>query len=287
MKSRRTALTCGPFGESGTYTSASWHVYHGTRGPFGANFTSATTQNTIGNSNYNALEVTLRHTSGNLQLLAASTFSKSIDQSSSLAEQINPVNYSLTRAPSAFNIPQNFIVSLRYEIPMEQLTRHSNEWTSGWAISDISRFSNGFPVTMFNNGDTSLLGTQPNGVNNFGVDLPDYTPGNLHLNHHPQNGSPYFNIALFSVPPLGSYGTSPRRFFYGPGQEDFDIALLKDTRLGSDRSLELRLETFNIFNHSQFFGAGSVNGVIGTPGFGSVVSAGNHRLAQVAARFSF
>ncbi len=59
--------------------------------------------------------------------------------------------------------------------------RRSNQWTAGWAVSGIARFSTGFPVTLFNNGDTSLLGTEPNGVNDYGVDLPNYTPGPLNL----------------------------------------------------------------------------------------------------------
>ena len=53
--------TCGPFGESGTYTTRSGQVIQGTRGPFDANFAAITYQKTIGNSNYNALEVSLRH----------------------------------------------------------------------------------------------------------------------------------------------------------------------------------------------------------------------------------
>lgn len=119
------------------------------------------------------------------------------------------------------------------------------------------------------------------------VDFSRYLPDPFGPGYDPHNVTPYFNTALFSVPPLGSYGTSPRRFFDGPGQEDFDIALLKVTHLGRHKNLELRLETFNTFNHSQFFGAGSVNGIIGTPGFGSVVNAESPRLTQVAARFSF
>jgi hypothetical protein len=279
--------TCGPFGESGTYVSSSGKVYHGTRGPFGSAFTSATTEHAMGNSEYNALEVTLRHTSGRMEFLAGYTYSKSMDQSSSLAEQVNPLNYRLTEAPSAFDLTHRFVASYSYELPFEALFRRRNCLTWGWSISGITQFSTGFPVTLFNNGDTSLLGTQPNGVNNFGVDLPDFTPGPLKLNSDPRNGRSYFNTALFSIPPLGSSGTAARRFFYGPGMNNFDLALLKNVRLSESKSLEIRLETFNTFNHAQFFGAGGVNGVIGTPAFGQVVSADAPRLIQIAAKLIF
>ena len=84
---------------------------------------------------------------------------------------------------------------------------------------------------MFNNNDTSLLGTIPNGINNNGVDTPDYMPGNLDVNTNPRNGKPAFNTALFSLPDLGHVGTAARRFFYGPGMANFDVALHKNVRL--------------------------------------------------------
>jgi hypothetical protein len=279
--------TCGPFGESGTYISSSGKVYDGTRGPVGSDFTSATTEHAMGNSDYNALEITLRHTSGPMEFLAGYTYSKSMDNSSSLAEEVNPLNYELTEAPSDFDLTHNFVASYSYRLPVEALFRRRNRLTSGWSVSGITQFSTGFPVTLFNNGDTSLLGTEPNGVNNFGVDLPDFTPGPLELNANPRNGRSYFNTALFSIPPLGSSGTAARRFFYGPGMNNFDLAILKNVPLSESKSFEIRLETFNTFNHTQFFGAGAVNGVIGTPAFGQVVSAEPPRLIQIAAKFVF
>src|ERR1700683_5481179 len=81
---------CGPFGEDTTYTSSTGQVFHGTRGPLGSNFGSNANQATIGNSNYNALQVILNHTSGRLNVLAGYTYSKSQDQSSNLGEEVNP-----------------------------------------------------------------------------------------------------------------------------------------------------------------------------------------------------
>jgi hypothetical protein len=278
---------CGPFLEGNTYITVSKQTISGTRGPLGANFGSDTNQATIGNSNYNALEVTLRHTSGRLEILGGYTYSKSLDQASNLGEEINPLNPALSKALSAFDVKQNFVVSYNYQLPVDRLFGVSNRWTQGWAISGITRFSTGFPVTLYNYGDNSLLGTEPNGVNNFGVDEPQYTPGALEVNHNPRNGQPYFNTSLFSLQPLGEPGNAKRRFFYGPGIDNYDMALLKNVPLTESKSLQLRFEGFNVFNHAQFFGPASVNGNINSSSFGEVVGAAAPRLMQAAVKFIF
>ena len=278
---------CGPFNESNVFTTASGQVINGTRGPLGPNFGSDTLETTIGNSNYNSLQVTLRHTSGPLQLLAAYTYSKSLDQSSNLGEEVNPLNPSLSRALSAFDITQNFVVSYNYQLPFTRLFHATNRWTEGWELSGITRFSTGFPVTLINYGDNSLLGAEPNGINNYGVDEPDVAPGSLNLNHNPRNGQPYFNAALFSDNALGTPGNASRRYFHGPGMENFDMALLKNLRLTESKSLQFRLEGFNVFNHAQFFGPQAVDGNISSATFGQVVSAAAPRLVQVGAKFIF
>jgi hypothetical protein len=277
---------CGPFLEGNIYQTVSVPVY-GTRGPLGFNFGSDTNQATVGNSNYNALEVTLRHTSGRLEILAGYTYGKSLDQASNLGEEINPINPALSRALSAFDVKHNFVVSYSYQLPLERLFRASNRWTQGWTISGITRFSTGFPVTLYNYGDNSLLGAEPNGVNNYGVDEPDYTPGSLALNHNPRNGEPYFNTSLFSLQPLGEPGNAKRRFFYGPGIDNYDMALLKTIPLTESKSLQFRFEGFNVFNHAQFYGPASVNGNINSSSFGEVVSAAPPRLMQAAVKFTF
>lgn len=279
--------TCGPFGESGTYTTPMGAVIHGTRGPFSSQFAAVTYQKTIANSDYNALQINLRHNSGPLEFMVGYTYSKSIDLSSSLAEAVNPLNPKLSRALSAFDMRHNFVVSHRYQLPLSKVFRCQNLWTEGWAFSGLTRFATGFPVTLYNNNDTSLLGTIPNGINNNGVDTPNFAPGNLKINTNPRNGNPAFNTALFSLPALGQIGTAPRRFFDGPGIYNFDMALEKSVRLSDSKSLEFRLEAFNVFNHAQFFGPAAVNGNISSANFGEVVSAAAPRLVQLAAKFFF
>ncbi len=280
-------VPCGPFGEDTTYTTSTGTVYNGTRGPLGSNFGSNANQATIGNSNYNALQITLRHTSKRLNVLAGYTFSKSQDQSSNIGEEVNPLDPSLSKALSAFDVKHNFVVSYSYQLPVEKLFRATNRWTEGWELSGITRFSTGLPVTLVNFGDNSLLGSEPNGINNFGVDEPDYNGGPLHLNHNLRNGLSYFNTAQFSQNALGSPGTAQRRFFYGPGMDNYDMALLKNVRVTEAKSFQFRIEAFNAFNHAQFFGPQAVDGNIDSSTFGQVISAAPPRLMQLGVKFFF
>ena len=79
-------------------------------------------------------------------------------------------------------------------------------------------------------------------------------PGPLQIQTNPRSGQPEFNASLFSLPALGQLGTASRRFFYGPGMENFDVSLERQVRLREGKTLLLRAEAFNIFNHAQFYG---------------------------------
>ncbi len=279
--------TCGPFQESNVFTTASGQVINGTRGPLGPDFGSDTNQASIGKSNYNSLQLSLRHTSGRLELSAGYTYGKSLDDSSNLGEEINPINPRLSYALSSFDIRHNFVVSYNYKIPFDTLFGATNRWTQGWEVSGITHFSSGLPVTLVNYGDNSLLGSEPNGINNYGVDEPDYNGGVLDLNQNPRNGRSYFNTSQFSENAMGTPGTAKRRFFYGPGINNYDMALLKKVRVTESKSLQFRVEGFNVFNHTQFFGPQSVDGNIGSSSFGQVVSANPPRLVQLGVKFLF
>ena len=145
----------------------------------------------------------------------------------------------------------------------------------------------GLPVTLASFGDNALINVQNNGINGVSIDLPNVVPGNLGINHNPRNGQPYFNTSLFTPNALGTQGNAARRPFYGPGMENFDVALHKVTKFGEAKTLELRFELFNVFNHAQFFGPNAVNGNIDSATFGYVTQAAPPRIAQVAAKFNF
>jgi hypothetical protein len=279
--------TCGPFGEDAAYTSASGKVYQGTRVGLGPNYGSMTAQQSVGNSDYNALEVTLRFTPGKQStMLIGYTYSKSIDQASNLGEQTNPFDAALTRVISAFDMTQDFVATYTYGLPFDRFFRR-NRFSEGWTLSGTTRFSTGFPVTLADDSDRSLLGTLGNGVNNELLDTPQMISGRLEINTNPRNGQPEFNTSLFAPETLGQLGNAARRFFYGPGIENFDMEMSKTLPLTESKSLDFRLEAFNVFNHAQFYGAAAVDGEINDPAFGHVVSAAAPRLVQAAVKFHF
>jgi outer membrane receptor protein involved in Fe transport len=281
------SATCGPFGENGTYTRADGSVITGTRTALGADYGSVTKQTSIGYSRYNGVELNLHYTKGAASILAGYTYSKSVDVSSNLGEQVDPFDVARSEAPSAYDMRHNFVVSYTYELPLERLSGRRNQLTSGWSLAGTTRLSSGFPVTLYNPTDISLLGTFGNGVNNNLLDTPNYEGGcDLKVNHDPAEG-PAFNTGCFSVPAPGQLGNAPRRSFYGPGIENVDLALIKRTAFTKTRILEIRLETFNTFNHPQFFGAGAVDGNVVSPTFGQIISAAAPRFIQLAAKFVF
>jgi hypothetical protein len=133
------------------------------------------------------------------------------------------------------------------------------------------------------------LGTRFTGPTSQGIDEPDFTPGPLNITdprkYDPATGAnPYFNESLFAQEPLGRLGTSSREFFHGPGLNSWDLAVHKDIRLTEGKTLQLRGEFFNAFNHAQF---GSPTGNILSGAFGVVTSARLPRIGQVAAKILF
>ena len=110
--------TCGPFSEGGYFTMASGSDSAGRADRSSADFDGITYQKTLGFSNYNALMflcVTKQAAASNL--MAGYTYSKSLDDSSSLSEPVYPFDPALTKAISAFDMRHNFVVSYRYQLP--------------------------------------------------------------------------------------------------------------------------------------------------------------------------
>jgi hypothetical protein len=280
---------CGPFGENLVYTRADGAVVNGTRSPYPNTIGTDAVYQNMGNANYNSLQASLKRTAGPLTLLASYTYGKAMDWVSSIQEQVNPFDFRKEYAVSAFDLKHNFVVSYNYELPFDKLFRTSNRLTHGWAISGVSRFSTGLPVTFQSFGDNALVQVQNNGVNSVSIDLPDYNPSlsPLNINHDPRKNPLAFNTALFTPNALGTFGTSSRRFFYGPGINNYDMAVHKVTRLTESTSLEFRFETFNTFNHAQFDGAGSVDGNRDDATFGQILKSQPGRISQVALKLQF
>ena len=280
---------CGPFGEDGTFTLPSGQVIHSARTVFQNGLGSNGLFITTANSSYNALEVSVRHSTHRAAVLASYTYGKSMDDASSwgpgvrdAGEQINPINPGLSRALSAFDMTHNFVVSYSYELPFDKLLP-ANRLTRGWIITGITRYTTGLPVTINEQDDNSLLGTWCTGPTCSVVDTPNYTRGPLGFTN-PRSGKPYFNTSVFTPEALGQLGNSRRRFFHGPGFANWDFGLTKNVLLTESKSLQFRVEFFNIFNHTNF---GAPEGDIINSSFGLVTSAMDPRIGQVALKFLF
>ncbi len=94
----------------------------------------------------------------------------------------------------------------------------------------------------------------------------------------------FFNPDAFQRAAYGAVGNAGRNNFHGMGINNFDFSLMKDTKLTETTRIELRLEFFNFFNHTQF-GAPTSN--INSANFGRTLSARDPRFVQLAAKFYF
>ncbi len=308
---------CGPFGENTVYTPAGQPAVIGTRQPFsGVELTPAqattSTGSTIGTklpdgnygvipfgndsyfitagaSNYNSAQVNWRHTSGRSQMLLGYTYSKAIDNSSGYGEQINPYNPRLTRGLSAFDSTHNFVFSYNYLLPFDRLGG-PRRLTNGWSVSGITRFQTGLPVTLVETDDRSLEGTAFGGPIILSADTPNIV-GPIDITDPRKTGGQYFSPAAFTWSDLGQEGTARRRFFHGPGVNNWDFAVVKDTAISERVHLEFRAELFNIFNHAQFLTPSGITGFSGgvasTAGFGQVSQTLPPRIGQFALKLNF
>jgi hypothetical protein len=311
--------TCGGFGEGGQYTLPAGVGYPSSATPnvelvpplqcgpanpsnpcivnttysvLGPSFGDVPYESTIAHSSYNSLQVELKHTGNLSTFLIGYTYSKCMDNASGLQEGVNPFNPERSIGLCIFDVTNNFVASYETRLPFDRWFNTTEGWknklAAGWAISGITNFVSGLPVTMVEADDNSFTGTQGGEAQ---IDLPDYNPsgGPLYANKNPRSGLPYFNTNLFSAEPLGTIGNSRRRFFHGPGLNNWDMALLKDSKLTESKTLQFRFEAFNIWNHAQFSAQNSSGfGTYGSSGFG-VISAtyGQPRVLQAALKFLF
>ena len=113
-----------------------------------------------------------------------------------MGEQLNPINPRQSRAISAWDQKHDFVASYTWRSRRSGFSARSNRLTDDWSLSGTTRFATGFPVTLYDNSDNSLLGTLGNGVNNYLLDTPQYLPGPLQINTNGRNG------ARHSIPPF-------------------------------------------------------------------------------------
>ena len=100
----------------------------------------------------------------------------------------------------------------------------------------------------------------------------------------PQTVNQWFNAAAFAQPAANQFGSSPNGVLRGPGTHLTDLGVFKNFRIGDQLRLQYRLEMFNAFNQTQFSGVGTT---LGTPTFGTVTSAGEPRMIEMALKLTF
>jgi hypothetical protein len=254
----------------------------------------------IANSNYNAMEVSLRKRFAHgLSFLASYTLSKTIDDVSSFnitgsASQSvagendlaqNPFDLSAERGRSMFDSRNRLVISYNWNLPF---WNHPENWyqhiLGNWQANGITTLMSGTPFTVYDSQDVSLQGGAPE-ISGFSSNRPDLI-GNP--NNGPRTPQEWFNVSAFQrldpTTQAGQFGNEGRNVVQGPGYQQWDFSLFKDIPIREAMRLQFRAEFFNVFNHANFRLPDSD---ISSPTFGQIQNALPGRLVQLALKFLF
>jgi hypothetical protein len=257
---------------------------------------------TMGNSNYNSLQVGLKKSlSHGLQFTANYTWAHALDNGSGFentsfggggfgalasSRAYNPYVPSLNYGNSAYDAPQRLVIGYTYQIPgFHSDSALVSRATKGWIISGITTFQSGFPMDVVDSLGASLH-CYPQNSDFACMDVPNVVAPIQYLNPK-LTGNQYFSASSFAPAPAGTFGDAPRNLLHGPGINNFDFQLSKDTAITESTRLETRIEFYNIFNHTQFTAAGMVTDINQGTNFGREFEDVGPRLIQLAAKFYF
>ncbi|HTV56061.1 MAG TPA: TonB-dependent receptor, partial [Terriglobia bacterium] len=214
-------------------------------------------------SNYNALELKLqKNVSHGLEFLADYTWSKSLDYDEPIMGQAQTyTDQDAAYGPSSWDLQNRFVGSWVYMLPFGQGGRFANNGllsrlVAGWEFDGISTINTGPPFSL----------TLNSGVNNGAPSWPNRICDGALSN---PTASRWFNTACFVAPPEYTFGNSARDLLFGPGTIDFDLAIVKNTRLTERMNLQFRAEAFNAFNTPNF-SVEDLNTAIGSPTAGVI-----------------
>lgn len=247
------------------------------------------------NSSFNSLQTTLqKHYSKGFTTMINYTWSKSLDTTpanmgiTGVAQGSNsPVPWYMTgrrqfdSGPSEFDHRHRFVASYVYDVPK---FAGSNLFVrtalGGWQLSGIFTVQSGGPLTLLAGKDQSQTG--------IGSDRAVYLGGAAYGSDAcTGSGScvSYLNRAAFGLPATGAWGNMGKGALYGPKLVNWDAGVFKDFPLGTERyHLQFRAEFFNIFNHANF---NNPNVTQSNGGFGTITSAQDPRIGQLALKFLF
>ena len=241
-----------------------------------------------GNSTYHAMQLSLKKRfAAGYSILSSYTFSKFIDMAaddghgstSSLAT--DPFNWFFDRGLSDNNVRHRFTTSFVWEVPAFRraggLTR---SLLGGWQLNGILLFQSGAPFSVTAGTNRSLSGGAGDRADLIGsgsvATYGDQSRG--------QYIKKYFDTSRFALPALGTFGTAGRNILQGPGYADIDMSAFKSFRITESKSVTLRWEVFNLFNHPNF---NNPSGNFSSAVFGQITSAKDPRIMQVGMKFIF
>jgi Carboxypeptidase regulatory-like domain len=258
----------------------------------GACFGSWGTQFTDGTSNYNSFQanVTKGMTHG-LSFILSYTWSHAIDNGSGFENSgfgtrgTNPYFPNLNVGDSGFDARQRVVISPIYQIPSlhSLISGAPDRIFGGWKLSSIVTFQTGFPINLSDTGFRSLTCDQ---LTFYGCpDNPNQLVGQVAtLDPRSSTKNFWFPVADFGRQAIGTFGNTGRNSIHGPGLNNVDMSLQKDTKLTEHTSFQIGMDLFNVFNHTQF---NNPNGRINSVNFGRITSAAPARIGQLRAKFNF
>lgn len=210
------------------------------------------------NSWYNAFQLRLtRRTAGGLNVQGSYTWSHSVDEASGGtatgdfsnhdANPADPYDLKTERGHSNFDLRHVLTISATYDLPFaKQSGGLAGALLGGWQVNVISNVTTGVPFTIENVGTLDWDRDRSTGAGR-----PNLAPGR---SNNPVLGGPnkYYDATAFQLQPTGFYGNLGRNTIFAAGLVTLDSALVKNTRLGEQRSLQFRAEFFNLLNRPNF-----------------------------------
>ncbi len=214
-----------------------------------------------GRSIYHSLQLSAdRRYSNGLKVSVAYTLGKSEDNGSNKRDVVfNSYDDDAYWGPSIFDRRHVLGIGYIYDVPFwkGQETLMKN-LLGGWQISGASFFRSGTPFSVLRTNDIAGVGDGA-----FGQPYNLVGDPKAGANQQFSNGSDdnfWFNPAAFAAPQAGTFGNAPRNLLYNPGQQQWDIAVFKNFRMGGVRRLQFRAEIFNFPNHPNLGAPGGGGG---------------------------
>jgi hypothetical protein len=241
-----------------------------------------------GRSTYHSLQISAdRRYKNGLKVGAAYTMGKSTDNASDKRNVLwNTYDDTGFYGNSSFDRRHVFNIYYIYDLPFfKEKDTMMAKMLGGWQISGASFFRTGTPFSITRSNDIAGVGEGSNGqpVNLVGDPLANSNQTFSAGNGNDQNF--WFNPAAFADPAAGTFGNAPRDLIYGPGQQQWDIAMFKDFGLGGTKKIQFRAEVFNFINHANLNGPSTD---ITNANFGrSTSKSDDRRDVQLSLRFLF